>query len=261
MIGEPPGLLHVGQVAHVRFQGFRHRFSYRLWMLSLDLDRVGQLGLKLFAHNRAGVVSLHERDHGGRDGGALRPWVEGQLAQAGLARFAADLRLLVIPRVLGFAFNPIALVFCRDGSGRLGAVLHQVKNTFGGQHAYVLPVDAKSGGIVRQVSEKHLHVSPFFDMAGGYRFAFTAPRFEPGARFAMSIRYGAEEKPRMTATMQLVARSLTDASLLRQLAVMPLMPVKIFAAIHWEALRLWLRGERFHRLPAETRPNHSTERV
>ena len=243
-----PGLIHAGQVAHIRHAPFRHRFTYRLWMLSLDVDGMDRLGLRLFRHNAAGLVSLHDRDHGARDGSALRPWVESQLFRAGLSDYTADLRFLMIPRVLGFAFNPIALVFCRDGDGRLGAVLHQVKNTFGDQHAYVLPV-AASRGIVRQEADKKMHVSPFFDMQGGYRFAFSTPEFTPGRIFALSIRYGTEAAPRMTATMKLTASALTDMALLRQLAVMPLMPAKVFSAIHWEALRLWLRGAAFHRTP------------
>jgi DUF1365 family protein len=91
-----------------------------------------------------------------------------------------------------------------------------------------------------------MHVSPFFDMQGGYRFSFSDPDSDD---FRITIRYGAEETPRMTATMRLRARPLTDGTLLRLLLAMPLMPLKVFAAIHWEAIRLKLRGARYHALP------------
>jgi DUF1365 family protein len=236
-------VLHAGKVAHVRHTPFTHRFGYRLWMLSLDLDSTEET--RLFHRNRAGIVSLDDRDHGPRDGTALRPWAEAHLARAGLSRFGHRIRLMAIPRVLGYAFNPIAFYLCHDAQGRLGAVIHQVKNTFGDQTAYVLPVP-DAPGTIRQSASKKMHVSPFFDMQGGYRFAFSDPS---APDFRLSIRYGAEDAPRMTATMLLHAEALTDAALARLLLAMPLMPVKIFAAIHWEAIRLKLRGARYHAVP------------
>ncbi len=236
-------ILHIGDVAHIRHTPFRHRFRYRMWMLSCDLDAPQETAL--FHRNRRGVVSLHDRDHGPRDGSPLRPWAEAQLAQAGLAAFGHSIRFMAIPRMFGWAFNPIAFYLCHDAQGRLGAVIHQVKSTFGDQTAYVLAVPNASG-TVHQQTTKRMHVSPFFDMQGGYRFAFSDPS---GPEFRLMIRYGTPEQPRMTATMRLAASKLTDGALFRLLLAMPLMPFKVFAAIHWEALRLFLHGARYHPVP------------
>jgi len=217
-------------------------------MISLDLDRIEQLGLRLFRQNHAGIISLQDRDHGARDGSPLRPWVERHLQRAGLEAFSHTIRFMLIPRVLGYAFNPISLYFCYNEAGSLGAVLHQVKNTFGDQQPYVLPV-APEAHPIRQTCPKRMHVSPFFDMHGGYRFAFTRPHFNAGEKFALSIRYGTHDSLRLTAQMRLQARELTDHALLRQLLVMPFMPMKVIAAIHWEALKIWLRGARYHKVP------------
>ena len=236
-------MLHAGWVSHVRHAPFVHRFRYRMWMLSIDLDATDRTWL--FGRNRRAVVSLHDIDHGRRDGSALRPWVEDKLGEAGLGAFGHTIRFMAIPRVLGFAFNPIAFFACHDAQGRLGAVIHQVKNTFGDQTEYVLPVEP--GGVIHQSAVKRMHVSPFFDMKGGYRFAFSDPG---GAEFALTIRYGAEDAPLMTAAMTLQAQPLTDRALARLLFAMPLMPLGVFAAIHWQALKLALRGARFHPIPA-----------
>jgi len=240
-----PALLHLGDVTHVRHAAPVHRFRYRLWMISLDLDRINEVARRsrLFRHNRPGLVSLYDRDHGPRDGSPLRPWVEAELRAAGLDQAAAQIRVMLVPRLLGFAFNPIAFYFCHDASGTLRAVLHQVKNTFGGQHTYVLPVEP-GGAAIAQEAGKAMHVSPFFDCGGSYRFAFTRPDFtQDDGRFGITIRYGAET-PRLTAHLALAARKMNDALLLRALLSMPLLGLKVIAAIHWEALRLWLRGAR-----------------
>lgn len=236
-------MLHVGQVAHVRHTPFRHRFTYSMWTVSLDLDTVAET--RLFRRNRAGVVSMHDSDHGRRDGSPLRPWAESLLQRAGLGHCAARIRLMAMPRVFGFAFNPISVLFCYNAEGTLGAVIHEVKNTFGDQIPYVLKVEPGSGPI-RQGCDKAMHVSPFFDLDGFYRFSFTAPEADP---FLMSIRYATADGPRMTATMRLAPRPLTDGALARLLLAMPLAPAKAFIAIHWEALRLALRGARYHPVP------------
>ncbi len=248
MNAPPAGLLHTGVVSHRRHVAPFYHFRYRIWMVSLDVDRVEQLGLRLFRQNRPGIVSLRERDHGARDGSPLRAWVERHLQRAELAAYSHTIRVMLIPRVLGYAFNPISLYFCYNESGELGAVLHQVKNTFGDQQPYVLPVAADALPI-RQSCSKRMHVSPFFDMHGGYRFSFTRPQFVAGEGFALSIRYGTRDSLRLTAHMRLQARELTDRALLRQLLVMPFMPMKVIAAIHWEALKIWLRGARYHKVP------------
>lgn len=247
-------MLHTGWVSHVRHTPFVHRFRYRLWMLSIDVDASNQT--RLFGRNRRAVVSLHDRDHGPRDGSPLRPWVEAKLQEAGLGAFGHAIRFMAIPRVLGFAFNPIAFFACHDAEGRLGAVIHQVKNTFGDQTEYVLPVEP--GAVIHQSAVKRMHVSPFFDMQGGYRFAFSDPG---GADFSMTIRYGAAEAPRMTAAMALRAAKLTDSALARLLLAMPLMPLGVFTAIHWQALKLALRGARFHPIPAVASPSDSGMRA
>jgi len=257
MTAPPAGLVLTGRVMHARHVAPRLRFAYRIWMLALDLDRIGEATARTFglAHNRLAPVALHDRDHGPRDGSALRPWVEARLAEAGLQAYAARIHFVVIPRVLGYGFNPIACYFCFDGDGTLGAILHQVKNTFGDQHGYLLPV-ARPGGEQRHAAAKRMHVSPFFDLGGGYRFTCRAPDFASGTgALTLAIAYGTEAAPRLSAVMKLHAAPLGTATLWRAVAAMPLVAFKVVAAIHWQALKLWWRGATFHRAPpAPTQP-------
>jgi DUF1365 family protein len=242
----PAATLYAGRVSHIRHVPFRHRFDYRIWMLAVDLDRIDEIANSwLFGHNRAGLISLRDRDHGRRDGSPLRGFVEAALADGGLKEFGAKIIFVTMPRLLGFAFNPISFYFCHDAQGQLGAVLHQVKNTFGDQIGYLMPVHGE--GPIRQSAPKRMHVSPFFDMRGGYRFALTAP----GKKFAVSIQYGAAGATRMTATMRLQSRPWSRQSLLRLLTQMPFAPMKVILAIHWQALKLFVRGAKFHQAPPE----------
>jgi DUF1365 family protein len=240
-----PTILYTGHVSHIRHTPFRYRFRYAIWMLCVDLDRIDEIAAlsKIFAHNRFGLTALHDKDHGFRDGSALRLYAQAALAQAGLSEYGATIRFIAMPRILGYGFNPISFYFCYDSQGALGAVLHQVKSTFGDQIGYVMPVATQSG-VIHQSAPKSMHVSPFFDMQGGYRFALTPP----GEKFAVSIQYGAEVK-RLTATMVLHARPFSDSAQARLLLKMPFTSLKVIAAIHWQALKLFFRGAKFHAEP------------
>ena len=167
--------LYVGKTTHARQGPRAHRFSYGIFQLLIDIDRLADAtrGLRLFRHGRFGLFSFDEHDHGARDGSPLRPWVEARLAEAGLSASAHRIRLLSFPRMLGFVFNPISIFFVEDDCGRLEAVIYEVNNTFGQTHAYVAPAEGRA--CERQEAEKRLYVSPFYGVDGAYRFLITPP--------------------------------------------------------------------------------------
>lgn len=234
----PAARLYVGHVMHMRLAPRRHRFRYRTFSVLLDIDRLPEtLGRsRLMRHNRAAPLALLDRDHGARDGSPLRPWVDATLAAAGVAR-PARVDLLAFPRMWGFVFNPLSVYFCHDEDDGLAAVIYEVKNTYGDQIAYVRPAGELRGGTYRHEQAKEMHVSPFIAMDQTYRFDVTPP----GARLGLRIRQSGPDGETLIATQSGDARPFTDASLARAVLSHPLMTLKVFAAIHWQALRLWLK--------------------
>ncbi|HRD28525.1 MAG TPA: DUF1365 domain-containing protein, partial [Caulobacter sp.] len=208
-------------------------------------DRIDEdlKGLHCLRHGRFGLFSFDGRDHGWRDGRPLRGWVEARLAETGVPAGAARIRLLTFPRVLGFVFNPISLFYVESAVGALEAVIYEVNSTFGQTHAYVAP--ARGMGRQRQVAEKRLFVSPFYGVEGTYRFDVSPP----GSTLDLSIVKATDGHPEFTATLKLQRRPMTDRRLLALFVRMPLMTLKVVAAIHWEALRLVLKG-----IPLISRP-------
>jgi DUF1365 family protein len=233
--------LYQGTVVHTRLRPARHRLRYRMFSLLLDLDELPALGLRLLSHNRFNLFSFHDRDHG--DGGRvpLRAQVEAHLRAAGYAPDGGAIRLLSVPRLLGYAFNPLSVYFCYRRDGSLMAILHEVNNTFGQRHSYLLPVDAtRDGMVIHQRCAKQLYVSPFMDMALTYDFRI----HPPGTRLAIAIETSDAAGPVLEAVFAGQRRPLTDAVLLRAFFAFPLLTLKIVAGIHWEALKLWRKGLR-----------------
>jgi DUF1365 family protein len=238
--------LYYGRVVHTRSAPVRHRFSYRVFSLLLDLDELPRLGTELrgFGYNRWALLSFRDRDHGPRDGSPLRPWVERVLAPLGLGPIGR-IRLLCFPRLFGYVFNPLSVYYCDDAAGRLAAIVYEVRNTFGEMHCYAVPVDAgrlPSAPVVQSCG-KEFYVSPFIAMRAHYRFRLSPP----GAGLSVLIQQSVAEGEVLVASLVGRRAALTDGGILRAVLRHPLMTLKVVGAIHWQALRLWRKGVPLHR--------------
>jgi uncharacterized protein len=231
--------LYFGSVFHRRLGANAYRFRYRLFWLYVDLDELGALdaSLRLFSHNRFNLFSLFDRDHGDGNSAALRAQAEARLAENGIDIEGGPIRLLCVPRALGFGFNPLSVYFCFGQDGRLAALIYEVHNTFGDRHSYVLSA-SRSAGVVRQACDKAFFVSPFLPMGLRYEFQ-VAP---PGEMIMVAIRAIGSDGPALRAALAGKRRDLTDRGLLRAAIAVPLVSVKTIVAIHWQALRLFARG-------------------
>lgn len=234
-----PGVF-VGRTEHARPDG-TSRFEYRLFSIFLDVDEPSSRA-SLLAVNKFGLLSFHERDHGDRSG-PLRPWVERTFALGGVQLEGGPIRLLTMPRIIGFVFNPISIFFGYGPDNRLRGVLYEVNNTFGETHCYVAA--ATDDGANRHRAEKRFHVSPFFGVNGAYEFKLQAPAPD----FALRIIKKQPSGPDHIATWTAQRRPLTNGALLKAWLGSPLLTFWVVAAIHWQALKVWLRGARYHKKP------------
>jgi DUF1365 family protein len=229
--------LYAGHVVHARLRPKRHKLTYRVFSLLLDLDEMAELSrrLKLFGHNRAAVFSFYDDDHG--DGtGDLSGWVKAQLTGAGVVLEQPRITMLCYPRIFGYVFNPITVWFCSEGE-ELKAILYEVYNTFHERRTYVIRV-APGGDLIEQRCAKELYVSPFVPMECAYSFRIQPPR----NKVLVSIDETDGDGLLLKASFAGSRQPLTDATLLRALFAYPLMTLKVWGAIHWEALKLWAKG-------------------
>jgi len=234
----PAGALYVGEVVHKRVRPRRHALRYRVFSLLVDLDRLESLhqDLRLFSLNGFNLFSLHERDFGPRDGSSLADFLRRRAASAGWSGPVARIRMLAYPRILGYAFNPLTVYFLEDGTGAVGMLVYEVRNTFGEHHFYDAPV--QGGEILTHELPKAFFVSPFNTLEGHYRFSVRPPGEEVFAGIALSTAEG----PVLTAYFRGKRRPLKDLTLAQLALAYPLMTGKVWLGIHWEALLLWVKG-------------------
>lgn len=233
--------IYEGVVTHHRHAPHDHAFTYRMAQLYLDLDEVDRVfeGRWLWSVGRRNVAEFRRSDYFGDPASPLADAVRDRAAEVLGHRPAGPVRLLTHLRYTGIAFNPVSFYYCYAADGTtLECVLAEITNTpWRERHSYVLPVDATEGHVIDTAFDKVFHVSPFMPMERGYRWRFTAPGETLSVHMDV-LRDGLRE---FDAHLALRRRALTGASLARVLWRYPLMTAKVVGAIHFEALRLWLK--------------------
>lgn len=243
----PAAQLWFGHTVHTRETPFRRSFRHRIAMLEIDIDRLSDAGHQCFllSVNRANMISFRETDHGARNAAVpLRTWAEARFAEAGVNVTDSTIRLLTFPRVLGYGFAPISLWRAFSSDGSICGIIYEVHNTFGETHSYV---GALAGAGGKQVAAKDFHVSPFYDVAGAYRFTFR----NVSDAITLAVVNVEDEQRQHTATLAVHPRKLTSGQVLKWMIAMPISGIGVMAAIHWQALRLWLKGARYRDRPAQ----------
>ncbi len=237
--------LYIGTVMHRRLRPKLHQLDYRIFSLLIDLDELDSLDrrLRLFSRRRFNLLSFRDKDYGDGSETPLRTQAEAHLEAVGVTDIGR-IDLLTMPRLLGFAFNPLSNYFCYDRAGALTAIIHEVHNTFGERHSYVLIADEEAGA-VRQQSAKAFHVSPFLPMKLDYAFHIRPP----GPTLQIAITVSDTAGPLLVAVQRMERRALTDGAILRASLAFPLMTVKVVAGILWEAAKLWIKGVSVNRHP------------
>ncbi len=248
-----PARLWFGTTSHTREQPFRRGFKHRIAMLEVDIDRLGEADKlsRLFSVDRGNAISFRQADYGPRQAGAsLRLWAEERMAESGIDVAGGKIRLLSFPRVLGYGFAPISVWLAHDAKGVLRGAIYEVHNTFGETHSYVSALDTNRG---RTLAGKEFHVSPFFDVSGDYRFTLN-----PGEDgIGLVVENVSPQGRRHVASLAVQPTALTTPAILKWLVVMPISGLGVMVAIHWQALRLLLKGAKYRDKP-EQRPKRTT---
>lgn len=244
-----PGLFF-GSVVHNRLRPKRHWLRYRSFWLLVDIDAIDALAseLRLLSHNHFNLFSIHDADYAKGPESSLREHVDAALRAVGVERDAKRVLLFTMPRILGYVFNPLSVYFCYAIDHRLTTIVYEVHNTFGGWHKYVLAVEQPEGETVQQECDKAMHVSPFLSLDLAYAFQVRPP----GERISIAIQGRDEDGPIINTALSGERKDFSDARLLRAFFSIPLLTFKVTLAIHWEALRMWLKG--FPVFPHPARP-------
>ena len=248
--------IYVGKVIHKRFKPKEHFFKYKVFSLFLNLDEIDkvQKEISFFSYNKFNLISFHNKDHGNRDGKSLKEWVVKKLSEVNLKKKICNINLLCYPRIFGYVFNPLSIFFVYGKSSSLIAIMYEVKNTFGEQHTYVFKTNDNIK--IRNRCEKKFYVSPFMDLNSSYNFKIS----KPNKNLSIIIDQRDSKGKLLFASQDGERVELNAKNLIISYLKHPLMTFKIISAIHFEALRLWLKRIRIIKKVLKIKNNISFEK-
>ena len=232
--------IYSGQVIHTRFKPKKHYFKYKVFSLLIDLDEIKEINNNLifFSYNRFNLISFFDKDHGNRDGSDVKKWVKENLIKKNIKFNNFRVEILCYPRILGYVFNPLSILYVYNESNELISIFYEVKNTFGEQHTYIF--ETKDQKLIKNKCDKKFYVSPFIDMECEYNFSVT----KPGDSISVIINQHDKEGKLLFASQDGVSQDLTSKNLILNYLKHPLMTFKVIVAIHFEAFKLWFKKVR-----------------
>lgn len=247
--------INFGQVKHRRLRPATNSFGYGVFTLSIPMRSrkdnpkiLSDYGVK---DNTFGICSFYDKDHGLGDTDSLA-WIENILQENHINHVDGEIWLNTFPRVLGYVFNPVSFWICTRSDGNVQAVLAEVNNTFGERHCYLLYKDSGepilSGESLK--SKKVFHVSPFCEVRGEYLFRFLFPQdSQSGANSVARIELHEDSAPLINTSISGTSKPLNRHHLYSALVRYPLMSLGVIFRIHWQALKLWIKGVPFYSKP------------
>lgn len=240
--------LYIGKVFHHRLMPKSHFLNYKLFQVLIDLE--SPKSCALFSINKFNFFSFFEKKHGPIKDNVTKPLLERiieKLNENQIYEFGDKIYLLAMPAIFGFVFNPISIYFVENKEGNIKAIIYEVNNTFGDRHSYILrnPNAPK----IKQNTKKQLHVSPFMDMDMEYDFRVKYSNENFKILISLFKNNETNRALYLTAGFNAKIKELNNINLLKLLFLMPLMTLGVVFSIHWDALKIWIKGIKYRPKP------------
>ena len=248
--------IYRGQIRHRRFTPKSHSFSYKLYMLALDVDEMQaeQSPRGIFGFYWFNLLRFKEQDYLKGEPKSLKQRIKNKIATLSGAEDISRIIMLVQVRCLGLYFSPANFYFCYNADDNCTQVLVEVSNTpWNERHYYLVPLDnsvSSNQDEPSHITDKNFHVSPFMDLNMCYKWLIKPPmvsrsqllvhieNHRKGVHDASNINI---DRKIFDVTMNLTKAPFTAASLWQLWLNIPVMTLKIVLGIYWQAMKLFLK--------------------
>lgn len=243
--------VYTGWVRHRRFMPRSHAFRYRVFMMYLDLDEMETVFSlsPLWSLQKPAPARFRREDYFGDPSVPLANAVKDEIKEKLNIEITGAVRVLTNLRYFGFIINPLTVYYCFDHNDQLQAMLLEVTNTpWNERHAYALQCDPTSR-LQRKTFGKAHHVSPFMPMNMRYQWNSNLPTSLLTIHMINQRIEDGNQCDMFDATM-ILKRKAISPGLLNSIPLRhPFMTLKVFLAIYWQALKLFVKKIPFYHHP------------
>ena len=237
--------IYNGTVTHARFKPVKHFLKYKTFSFFIDLDEIEKLDKDnlIFSYNRFNIFSFYNKDHGERDGKPLKVWILDNLRKFNIGENVNKIKLLCYPRIFGYVFNPLSIIYCYDDSVLI-SIFYEVKNTSNEQHTYIFSRGQTNNlKTLKHECDKNFYVSPFIGMKGKY--CFTNKLTNDYLNIIIDL-YDSDNKKILMAAQSGKFTAFKASKLLKYNLLNPLLGFKVMSAILFEAIRIIFKGGKYY---------------
>lgn len=250
-----------GNVSHKRMEPAPYQLKQAHNCMLLDIDELDNCcGLsRLFKRNHLAAMSFHDGDYGQSDTNNVRDFINELLASKG-APIPKKVMLLCSPRILGYVFNPLSVWLCLNEADEISTIVYEVRNTRGEKHHYVVNLEegeSPQGRVPWHTAEKQMYVSPFSTLEGEYSFKLSLS----AESFKLFIQFSSNDERTFSALWRGRFENIERRSIHRFFKSSIFNNVKVILAIHWHALKLFLRSVPWYRFQTQSGPTVSMGRL
>jgi len=228
-----------GTVYHKRFEPTIHEFTYKFYLLSIDLSHFKTLKNRFFSQNRFNLFSFYAKDHFGKGDDFLHN-VTALLEKFEMEK-TDEMHFLTLPRIMHYTFNPISLLLIMK-NGKPDSMLVEVHNYNGGRIVYPAFLEEKENGTYVAVATKDMYVSPFFDAHGEYAFTL---RHAP-SKIQISVALHKEGVKQLIATFTGTLTPFNQETTLTMFKRHTLLTFWVVTRTLWQSFLLWRKKLTWH---------------
>lgn len=227
-----------GEVYHKRYLPKIHEFTYKFFMLDLDISQLSENKNKMFSFEKFNLFSFKTKDHFG----SSTDFVENiqELLKKFNLKSTSNMRFITLPRIMNFVFNPISVLVLMD-ENKPSHLLAEVHNYNGGRVVYPVKLQEKAGKYYGSIG-KDMYVSPFFERLGDYEFLLSYDNDQ----LTCSVDLYEAGEHKLRAAFKGHALAFTTKNSWKLFCRHTFLTLWVVTRTLWQTARLWTKGLKWH---------------